>query len=171
MTNMRNNKEQYVMNRSYYTVAQIASILAVHPKTVQRYIREGKLHAAKIGKSWRVDGHDLSLFVESWDQAGGLAGRGPYDAARGGLRVKISSVIDIENVNSDDAAHIVNNLNAALNTKPPEYGRSSMHTQYLEETDTVRITLWGNIAFIGAMLDFIAALTKQPDCEVSSYGK
>ena len=31
----------------------------MHPKTIQKYIREGKLRAAKVGKSWRVTGHDI----------------------------------------------------------------------------------------------------------------
>jgi excisionase family DNA binding protein len=52
------------MNISYYTVDQIAELLHIHPKTIQRYIREGKLPASKIGKSWRVSGHDLSRFAE-----------------------------------------------------------------------------------------------------------
>lgn len=55
------------MNEVYYNVEQIAQILNIHPKTVQRYIREGKLRAVKLGKSWRVTGHDLSMFVENAD--------------------------------------------------------------------------------------------------------
>jgi len=146
------------MGKAYYTVDQIAKILRIHPKTIQRYIREGKLRAAKIGKSWRVGGHDLSLFVESAEKEINLKS-GP----KGGIaveRVKVSSVIDIEDVDSDEAARIVSTLNAALNTKPPEYGWSTMHTQYLEAQDKVRVTLWGNIAFIGAMLEFISALSE-----------
>ncbi|WP_432765158.1 helix-turn-helix domain-containing protein, partial [Hungatella hominis] len=27
----------------YYTVEQVAELLTMHPKTIQRYIREGKL--------------------------------------------------------------------------------------------------------------------------------
>ena len=48
------------MNETYYSVEQISEMLHIHPKTVQRYIREGKLRAAKLGKSWRVTGHDLT---------------------------------------------------------------------------------------------------------------
>lgn len=38
------------MNKDYYTVNQISNMLNIHPKTIQRYIREGKLRAAKVGK-------------------------------------------------------------------------------------------------------------------------
>lgn len=53
------------MEEKYYSVEQISEMLNIHPKTIQRYIREGKLRAGKIGKSWRVTGHDLSVFMES----------------------------------------------------------------------------------------------------------
>ena len=53
------------MFKDYYTVEQISDMLNIHPKTVQRYIREGRLRATKIGKSWRVAGHDLSVFMPS----------------------------------------------------------------------------------------------------------
>jgi excisionase family DNA binding protein len=36
------------MDGKYYTVEQIAEMLQIHPKTIQRYIREGKLRANKI---------------------------------------------------------------------------------------------------------------------------
>ena len=39
-----------MMIDNYYTVEQISGILNIHPKTIQRYIREGRLRAAKIGK-------------------------------------------------------------------------------------------------------------------------
>jgi excisionase family DNA binding protein len=46
-----------------YTVSQAAGLLQPHEKTVQRYIREGKLPATKIGRSYRISGHDLSVFT------------------------------------------------------------------------------------------------------------
>ena len=51
----------------YYTVDIIAKMLSMHPKTIQRYIREGKLHAKKVGKSWQVQEQDLRNFMESSD--------------------------------------------------------------------------------------------------------
>jgi excisionase family DNA binding protein len=52
------------MAEKLYTVEQISAMIEMHPKTVQRYIREGRLKAQKIGKAWRVGGHDLSVFLE-----------------------------------------------------------------------------------------------------------
>ena len=38
----------------FLTVNEAAEILRIHPKTVQRYLRLGKLPGVKLGKAWRV---------------------------------------------------------------------------------------------------------------------
>ena len=54
----------------------------------------------------------------------------------------------------------MNTLSAVLNVKPPEYGLSSMQSQYIERENMVRITLWGDLRVLAVMLDTIAALTE-----------
>ncbi|HEY4028752.1 MAG TPA: helix-turn-helix domain-containing protein [Caulobacteraceae bacterium] len=54
------------MSGSLYTVEQAAERLKLHPKTVLRMIREGRLKAARIGKAYRITGDDL-------DAAAGVA--------------------------------------------------------------------------------------------------
>ena len=143
------------MTKDYYTVEQIADMLDIHPKTIQRYIREGRLKAAKVGRSWRVNGHDLSLFVEGTKPAApGL--EIPMDP-----HVIASSVIDIQSVDKDNAIRIMNTLTAALTTKPTEYGQSSLQCQYIQWEAMVRVTLWGDIRFMAVMMDTIIALTEQ----------
>lgn len=151
------------MIEKYYTVAQISVMLNMHPKTIQRYIREGKLRASKIGKGWRVTGHDLSVFAESEKSAISLdntSGKTPAED-----RIRVSSVVDIGVCDMDEAIHITNMLTAVLNSKPPEYGCSSMHTQFLEYERKVRITLWGGIRFMEAIIGSIAVLADPPEQE------
>ena len=143
------------MTREYYTVEQISALLDMHPKTIQRYIREGKLRATKIGKGWRVTGHDLSGFVESHRDESTDAENRPE------LTTTASSVVDIAACGKERAIRIMNALTAAMNSKPPEYGRSSIQSQYIECDSTVRITLWGGIQFISVMLEAIASLAEQ----------
>ncbi len=38
-----------------YTLNEVAEILKVTRRTLYNYIKEGKLQAVKIGKSWRVE--------------------------------------------------------------------------------------------------------------------
>lgn len=47
----------------FLTIDQIASMLHVHRRTVWRWIRAGKLKAAKIGKAWRIREEDFEAFV------------------------------------------------------------------------------------------------------------
>ncbi|WP_367568416.1 helix-turn-helix domain-containing protein [Lacrimispora sp.] len=142
------------MQEKYYTVEQVSKMLDIHPKTIQRYIREGKLRANKIGKSWRITGHDLSIFAENNDSRNHDVMEQPQDKAT------VSSVIDIQIHDFDESARIINMLTAALNCKPPEYGRSTMHVQHLEHENKVRVALWGNIYFMKEMLDLISDVTE-----------
>ncbi|MDF3003239.1 MAG: binding domain protein excisionase family, partial [Bacillota bacterium] len=125
--------------KDYYTVDQISEMLDIHPKTIQRYIREGKLRATKIGKGWRVTGHDLSIFIQSNSDDTSDREKQPD------RKVIASSVIDVATYGKDDAIRIMNTLTAASNAKPPEYGQSSIQSQYIERENMVRITLWGDI--------------------------
>lgn len=45
-----------------FNVNQAAYILKVHPLTIRRYIREGKLKAVKAGGNVRIDEKDLQEF-------------------------------------------------------------------------------------------------------------
>ena len=140
------------MQETYYTVEQIAQMLQMHPKTVQRYIREGKLRAVKVGKGWRVNGHDLSVFTESVPEQGGET-----------PTAVVSCVADIYAASQADAIRIMNTLSAGLTSKPAHMGKSSMHTQYIPEEQKLRVTLYGGARTIAILLDAIAMLTEEPE--------
>jgi excisionase family DNA binding protein len=146
------------MKEKYYSVEQISEMLNIHPKTIQRYIREGKLRAAKIGKSWRVTGHDLSVFMESTKLPTGK--ENIHSIKKSGYEIKVSSVIDIDVEGMDDAIRIMNTVTAALNTNLPEYGHPTMHAQFLESECRVRVTIWGNIQFAQAIIQLIMELVE-----------
>lgn len=143
--------------QTYYTVEQVAELLTLHPKTIQRYIREGRLPAKKIGKSWRITAHDLSVFAEQTEACSPHADtdKRPED------KVLISSVVDIQIDNFEQGVRISNMLTAAMNGKPSLFGKSAMHVQHLQYENKVRISLWGTIAFIQAMLELISTIMEQ----------
>ena len=144
------------MPEKYYSAEQAAALLKMHIKTVQRYIREGKLRANKVGKSWRITGHDLSVFAEGTQErveSPSVFTDPPSE------RVQISAVADIAAAGREEAIRIMNTLTAVMNVKPPEYGASSLQVQYLESERKVRVMLWGNPKFMEAMLGSITALT------------
>ena len=50
----------------FYTINQAAISLKVHPLTVRRYIREGKLRAYRAGGNIRISVNDLRSFTQSF---------------------------------------------------------------------------------------------------------
>ena len=61
------------MFENYVDVIEAAKILGVHPETVKRLIREGKLTATKFGNKWIMELHRLQVFASTYD---GRRGRG-----------------------------------------------------------------------------------------------
>lgn len=47
------------------TLKEIAEKLKLHPNTLRRYIKEGKLPAMKFGRVWRVEEEDLKEFMRA----------------------------------------------------------------------------------------------------------
>lgn len=50
----------------FYTVNQTAISLKVHPLTVRRYIKEGKLKAVRMGGNVRIALNDLRAFTQDF---------------------------------------------------------------------------------------------------------
>jgi excisionase family DNA binding protein len=147
----------------YYTVDQIAGMIDMHPKTIQRYIREGRLNAQKIGKGWRVTGHDLSTFVEGTDRNqikdSSLGLQTILQAAE--KPIKVSAVIDIPVKNSFEAVQVMNWITASMNSHSSEYGYTSMNSQFIEPEHIIRIMLWGSPSFMEVIMGYLGELGKE----------
>jgi excisionase family DNA binding protein len=52
-------------NNNLLTPEQVAGILQVHILTIYSYIRQGKLDAIRLGRSYRITQQDLEQFIES----------------------------------------------------------------------------------------------------------
>lgn len=51
-----------------FTLTEVSTLLGLHPESVRRYIKDGKLKAAKTGKQYLISRSDLQIF---WKQLGG----------------------------------------------------------------------------------------------------
>ena len=124
------------MDEKWFSVEQAADMLRLHPKTLRRYITEGKLRANKVGKQYRINGHDLSLFVEGRDEFA--------DSEEFVPSIEVSAVADISVRGRDEGDRIESMLIAALNSKDPSYGVSSANVQRSAGGSKVRVMLWGS---------------------------
>jgi excisionase family DNA binding protein len=52
------------MDKSFYTVPEVATSLQVTEKTVRAWIRDHKLTAIRVGREWRIREVDIQEFVD-----------------------------------------------------------------------------------------------------------
>ena len=157
------------MKDDIYTVDQVADILELHPKTVRRFIQEGKLKARKVGKQWRIQKSDLKTLIGD-EQAGGqeenkaieLKDRTPIsqkELRKYKEKVLVSAVVDVFAADKEEAIRLSNSILAVMNSKDPSYGPSRCDYVFYEEELKARFILWGTPAFIGTLLSSISLIS------------
>ncbi len=52
------------MDEKFFTTEQVANILQVHPFTILKFIKEGKLKGIKLGRVYRIMESDIKNFLE-----------------------------------------------------------------------------------------------------------
>jgi excisionase family DNA binding protein len=141
-----------------YTVTQLSDILDLHPKTVRRFIHEGRIKATKIGREWRVRTEDLREYAH-----GELVGKPdePQPTTPLSSRVQVSAVIEVNEGHSDEVSRISNSLIAVLNSKEPDRGASRYDLIYHPETRKARFILNGTPRFIRALLELVEVLVRE----------
>jgi len=161
------------MENQFYTIDKIAEILGMHHKTIRKFITEGKLAASKVGKQWRISGHDLSLFIEKNNvniKDKNISEEASIDFLTNGevketekQKINVSTVVDINDVDKEEYFRISNTLIAVMNCKDSKMGKSTINMKYDEKENRLRVLLWGNVSFIEEMLNSISMLVEQRD--------
>lgn len=52
------------MEEQFLTVEQVSKILQLHPYTVLKYIKDGRLRGVKLGRRYRLKKSDVDEFLE-----------------------------------------------------------------------------------------------------------
>lgn len=52
------------MKEKFFTTEQVANILQVHPFTILKFIKQGKLKGIKLGRVYRIKESDINMFLE-----------------------------------------------------------------------------------------------------------
>lgn len=131
-----------------YTVERVATLLGLHIKTVRGYVRDGKLKATRLGKSYRIARADLEAF------AGGPIEPPPVGRQR---RVDASTVVQIEALNPEVANRITTTIMAASGA-PIDGQQLHIQAIYDEERAGMKILLTGGIGRIAEVLKLIEIL-------------
>lgn len=150
------------MSEKYYTVEQVAKLIELHPKTIQRYIREGRIKAQKVGKEWRITGHALSTFVEgTGDVTADHSVQNVQEILGAAMNdIKVSAVLDIPVRNHSEVVKVANWINSLIISRPSHSGYTSMTSQYIEPENIIRILLWGDPAFVEGIMRSLSEIDR-----------
>lgn len=130
------------MSEEFYTVEMAAERLKLHPKTVLRFIGDGRLRATRIGKSYRILRSDLNAL------AGG--------ERRTALAASVTSIVDIPSIGADAAALMARRLPAVLNTGETRTDPIRLDTAYDPEREHLKVVVIGSPTDTAALLRLIA---------------
>ena len=148
------------MERHLYSIEKVAELLDMHKKTVLRYIKEGKLKAAKVGGRWRIHGNDLTSFTGMKDNSGPAAPRVQAPKVDITPEPWVSAVVHAENVDREESIRISNTLIAVANSNAKQENRSRIDTVYFQEELKLQILIWGTLDYTSQILKMLEGVLK-----------
>jgi excisionase family DNA binding protein len=132
------------------TVDFAARQLKLHPKTVLRHIREGRLRATRIGKSYRILRADLEAFA-------GVPARAETAADAAWM----TSIVDVPGVGAELAQKWARTVTNALNAKPSDGPPMRADVIYEPERSHLKIVLVGGPGDTVNLLNLIRVWLEQ----------
>ncbi|WP_310538949.1 helix-turn-helix domain-containing protein [Phenylobacterium sp.] len=130
----------------------MADRLQLHPKTVRQYIRDGRLTATRIGKSYRIAARELAAL------AGEAAAHVP-EALRT-REVQVATTVDIHAIDPNTVHRITTLLTSSLNG-PQEAGRAArLDLMHDAERGRLRIVISGGPRVTADLLRLVQAVTE-----------
>lgn len=135
------------MSSNLLTVEQAAQQLKLHPKTVLRHIREGRLRATRIGKSYRIAQADLNAFA-------GLDGKNA-DTASG---ARATCMVDVPDISAEAANRIAMYLGAATMRGDAASPPLHVSTAFDPAARTLKVVVIGEPADVAGVLQLFQVL-------------
>ncbi|HYF76293.1 MAG TPA: helix-turn-helix domain-containing protein [Symbiobacteriaceae bacterium] len=143
-----------------FSVDQVAEILGMHPRTVRRLLREGKLTGTKVGGEWRITAESLKrhLTPEHVEKAAtDLLEAGPAGSLlRSGDAMAACAVVDLQVASPEAVAPLTSRVLDLINRAPSQGGPLKFTYYYDQEAGKARFTFWGHPGFVGQLLSAMA---------------
>jgi excisionase family DNA binding protein len=137
------------MSGELYTVEQAAARLKLHPKTVLRMIREGRLKAARLGKAYRIAGDDLDA----------AAGQARAEARESADRATV--IADFGDLSPDLAQRLGATLPAMLGGPTVRSNPVTLQTAYDPVLRRLKLVVIGDPGDVAAVLKSAVFLLEQ----------
>lgn len=130
------------MGNDFYTAEQVAELLGLHVRTVRNYIQDGRLPAVRIGKQYRITPDGLAALTG--DQA-------PAE----GIRIDVTSIVDVENIDQHTASRLALFLSTSATGRGPGERRLKIDTGYDETATTLKIVVIGGPRDVAEVLRLV----------------
>lgn len=135
------------------TVDAAAAHLQVHPKTVLRYIRDGRLVATKIGKAYRIRRADLDTFAGVPDT--------PDAPATVADSARVTSIIDVPGVGPALASKIAGAVTNSLHSGHDRRGDVNAEVVYDADHAHLKIIVVGTVPDTRSLLGLVQVWLEQ----------
>ena len=135
------------MSEEVYTVEQFAERLKLHRKTVLRFIRDGRLRAIKVGKSYRI------LRTEMEAMTGFVRGAQLKDP-------RVTSIVDIADVEPEVAQRLARQLPSLRLGQEAHTDPMSLDVAYDTARRHLKVVIVGSARDTAAMLQMIHLLAE-----------
>lgn len=132
------------MEENLYTVEQAAEYLKLHPKTVLRLIREERVRATRIGKSYRIARGDLEAFA-------GV----PERAMPRSSGARATSIVEIGDLPVEQSSRITTALQATLMAGGRDGRAMQLTSAYDREARQLKVVMIGTPGDVAAVLEFL----------------
>lgn len=133
------------MSANLVTVEQAAEQLHLHPKTVLRYIRDGRLLATRVGKSYRIARAKLDAF----------AGVTSNPSEMAVAQVRATCIIDIPNISVGEAERIATFLQASALSGRDHSSPLHLQTTFDPLAKSMKVVLIGSPSDVTKMLEML----------------
>jgi excisionase family DNA binding protein len=135
------------MSQELLTVEAVAGELRLHPKSVLRFIREGRIKASKVGRAWRITRAEVNRF----------AGLGDPEPAIG-ITARATAIIELEDLTTDEAQRIVTYVQASVAGPKPR--PIQIETAYDRQRRSLKLIIIGAPGDTGALVSLLANVTE-----------
>ncbi|WP_241302898.1 helix-turn-helix domain-containing protein [Burkholderia stabilis] len=133
----------------FHTVEDTAGRLRIHPKTVLRFIREGKLRATRVGRAYRILDADLAAFTQT------------APAAPLPRTVRVTSIVDIPDASQSLHQYLSRSLQALVSSRASYVDPVRIDVTFDPATSQVKIIVAATPADTAALMSSLDALLQQ----------
>jgi excisionase family DNA binding protein len=130
---------------------EAAELLGLHVRTIRRYIRDGRLDAVRVGNRYRISRASLEALID------GPLETGLADPSRNRPHTEVSSVVDLQPIDDDDAQRLTTLVLGAAGTGGGDRPKLGVQLIHEPERDRLRVISTGSIADTAALLALVTA--------------